>query len=99
MLAADRVDAAVSNAGHSIAARTIQRSLVHPPGLLNLSLMGNGDTEIEVSFNFHCESKDSRALQDWLSPSGEEIMEVVERLLSDLGLPVPEETHVVRNSS
>ncbi len=69
LLDAGPVDAAVSNAGHSIVSRAVQRSLAYPPGRLNVALTGNGEMEIEVSFNFHCEATDPHILREWLQPS------------------------------
>ncbi len=77
------IDNSLSDAGFSIDARSLRRSLKLSPGIVNLSIEQEKE-EVMVEFNFHCQSSDHKELVAWMQWPIDKIRDIVSRTFKEV---------------
>lgn len=85
------IDDAYSDEGFTISGALTQRSLAHPPGVVNVEISQGKEGDGTVLMNFHCASSSPDELRQWLTKASE-FWEVAQRLLTVMKIPMQQET-------
>ncbi len=83
------IDANISELGHTICARTTNRSLEYKGGRLNLAISSEDD-ELKVDCNFTRTSSDRKELEEWLEIPADDMLETAKAVIASMGLVIKE---------